>query len=170
MLKAKLLLPMAARTFPPASRRGFILWELAALCAALLVGSAFVFAQSESVRRQHCKEQVRAMALLLASDIRQMQRRGLFQSASLGSTLNVASEKNYYYFVKGTQIEKTVYFSAFGCGEVYLVSTLHKLDFGSGGAPSASGAITLCHRAIEDFSCKVEVQPITGRVLVGESS
>ena len=57
-----------------AGQCGFALLEVMAFAAVLLLGSGFVYTQNVALWRNYHKEQVRFVAQLLASDLRQLQQ------------------------------------------------------------------------------------------------
>ncbi len=136
----------------------------------LVLAGTFVFIQSRTVWRQYYKEQVRLAAQLLAGDLRKLQQQALFQSDSVTRTLRVtSSNKSAYGLYERTQLAEHKAFADYNCGDVYIQSGIASVGFSINGAPSTNGVYVLCHKNLAKYSCRVEVQPITGRVLVDEA-
>ena len=139
--------------------------ELLALVAGILFASSCIFLQSDKLWRHYHREQVRVSALLLASDLRQLQQEALFPEDTSSRDIRINPEKNgYFWTLKGSAV-KAVHFTDYACEQVYFSSFLAKLSFSNNGAPSVNGYYRLQHRELDGFSYQVDVQPITGRVL-----
>lgn len=150
-------------------QRGFILWELLLACAVLLSAAGFLFVQGEAVARQYYKRQVRVAAQVLASDLRALQQRALYKGSNAMRKLQpLSADKSVYTLVDGMKVVATIAFSDFGCGEVYFQRSIASVSFGTLGAPTANGEYVLRHRKLGKFSCRVALQPVTGRVLIYE--
>ncbi|WP_299447513.1 hypothetical protein [uncultured Phascolarctobacterium sp.] len=151
------------------NQRGTILLETLAVMAALILLGTFTFVQSEAVWRQYYKEQVRLTAQFLAGDLRKLQQQALFQGDTVTRTLRInSSNKSAYGLYERTILAQRKYFADYNCGDVYIQSGIASVGFSINGAPSANGVYILCHKKLAKYSCRVEVQPITGRVLIDE--
>lgn len=151
-------------------QRGFILWELLFACAVLLSAAGLLLLQGEAVARQYYKRQVQVAAQLLAADLRALQQRTLYKGSNVTRTLQtLAADESVYTLVDGMKRFATINFSDFGCDEVYFQRSIASVSFGALGAPTSNGEYVLRHRRLGDFSYRVALQPVTGRVMVYES-
>ena len=149
-------------------QQGFILLELLALVAGILFASSCIFLQSDKLWRHYHKEQVRVSALLLASDLRQLQQQALFQTDASSHDLKPTADRTGYYLTTKGVATSSVRFADYACAGVYFDAVLARLAFSQSGAPSTSGFYRLRHRELAGFAYQVDVQPVTGRVLAYE--
>ena len=149
-------------------QQGFILLELLALVAGILFASSCIFLQSDKLWRHYHKEQVRVSALLLASDLRQLQQQSLFRVNAITKDLRTNQAQNGYYLTEKGVATSAIRFADYACDEVYFASYIARVGFSQNGAPSSNGFYRLRHKQLTGFGYQVDVQPITGRVLVYE--
>ena len=124
---------------------------------------------STPLQKYYYKLQVRQAAQILAADLRQLQQRSLFQADSNELSLRVSSNNTSAYSVyKAMRLERTINFSSVSCGDVYFKQMLKKVSFSNAGNPTVSGAYVLRHKQLTDFSCRLSLQPVTGRVTIYE--
>ena len=150
-------------------QRGFVLLELLALVAGIMVASSFVFVQSDRLWRHYHREQVRLSAQLLASDLRQLQQQALFQTDASAHDLKPTADRAGYYLTTKGVATSSVRFADYACEGVYFDAVLARMAFSQNGAPAASGYYRLRHRELAGFAYLVDVQPVTGRVLAYEA-
>ena len=150
-------------------QRGFILLELLALVAGIMVASSFVFVQSDRLWRHYHREQVRLSAQLLASDLRQLQQQALFQTDASSHDLKPTADRAGYYLTTKGVATSSVRFADYACQGVYFDAVLARIAFSQNGAPSTSGYYRLRHKDVAGFAYLVDVQPVTGRVLAYEA-
>ena len=150
-------------------QRGFVLLELLALVAGIMVASSFVFVQSDRLWRHYHREQVRLSAQLLASDLRQLQQQALFQTDASAHDLKPTADRAGYYLTTKGVATSSVRFADYACEGVYFDAVLARMAFSQNGAPAASGYYRLRHRELAGFAYQVDVQPVTGRVLAYEA-
>ena len=150
-------------------QRGFVLLELLALVAGIMVASSFVFVQSDRLWRHYHREQVRLSAQLLASDLRQLQQQALFQTDASSHDLKPTADRAGYYLTTKGIATSSVRFADYACEGVYFDAVLARMAFSQNGAPAASGYYRLRHREVAGFAYLVDVQPVTGRVLAYEA-
>lgn len=150
-------------------QRGFVLLELLALVAGIMVASSFVFVQSDRLWRHYHREQVRLSAQLLASDLRQLQQQALFQTDASAHDLKPTADRAGYYLTTKGVATSSVRFADYACEGVYFDAVLARMAFSQNGAPTASGYYRLRHRELAGFAYLVDVQPVTGRVLAYEA-
>ena len=150
-------------------QRGFVLLELLALVAGIMVASSFVFVQSDRLWRHYHMEQVRLSAQLLASDLRQLQQQALFQTDASAHDLKPTADRAGYYLTTKGVATSSVRFADYACAGVYFDAVLARMAFSQNGAPAASGYYRLRHRELAGFAYLVDVQPVTGRVLAYEA-
>ena len=150
-------------------QRGFVLLELLALVAGIMVASSFVFVQSDRLWRHYHREQVRLSAQLLASDLRQLQQQALFQTDASAHDLKPTADRAGYYLTTKGVATSSVRFADYACEGVYFDAVLARMALSQNGAPAASGYYRLRHRELAGFAYLVDVQPVTGRVLAYEA-
>ena len=147
---------------------GFILLELLALVAGIILATGFVYAQNERLWRQYHREQVRLSALLLASDLRQLQQQALFQTDASSHDLKPTADRAGYYLTTKGVATSSVRFADYACQGVCFDAVLARMAFSQNGAPSTSGYYRLRHKDVAGFAYLVDVQPVTGRVVAYE--
>ena len=150
-------------------QRGFVLLELLALVAGIMVATSFVFVQSDRLWRHYHREQVRLSAQLLASDLRQLQQQALFQTDASAHVLKPTADRAGYYLTTKGVATSSVRFADYACEGVYFDAVLARMAFSQNGAPAASGYYRLRHRELAGFAYQVDVQPVPGRVLAYEA-
>ena len=161
-------LAMKNKVSSSTGQAGYALLEIMALTAILMLSSGFVYTQNAALWRNYHKEQLRFVAQLLASDLRQLQQQSLFRVNAITRDLRASEAKNGYYLTeKGTAVS-AVRFAEYACEDVYFASYIARLGFSQNGAPSSNGFYRLRHKQLANFGYQVDVQPITGRVLVYE--
>lgn len=143
--------------------------ELLGLVAVLLLSGSFVFLQVQSLWQQYYKQQVRLMGQLLAGDLRQLQNKTLFKADSVNRDVRTNQNNDGYYFMDNGVLVKKQAFADYHCEDVYFESKINRLFFGVNGAPSTNGYYRLRHKRLSGFGYRIEVQPITGRVLAYET-
>ena len=151
-----------------AGQCGFALLEVMAFAAVLMLGSGFVYTQNVALWRNYHKEQVRFVAQLLASDLRQLQQQSLFRVNAITKDLRTNQAQNGYYLTEKGVATSAIRFADYACDEVYFASYIARVGFSQNGAPSSNGFYRLRHKQLTGFGYQVDVQPITGRVLVYE--
>lgn len=146
-------------------QQGSILLELLSLVAVLLLSGSFIFLQGDALWQHYYKQQVRLMGQLLAGDLRQLQSQTLFKTDTVNRDVRPNSTSNGYYFTENGVVIKKQLFTDYHCADVYFESKIAKLFFGVNGAPSTNGYYKLRHKKLSGFAYRIDVQPITGRVL-----
>ena len=149
-------------------QRGFVLLELLALVAGIMVATSFVFVQSDRLWRHYHREQVRLSAQLLASDLRQLQQQALFQTDASAHDLKPTADRAGYYLTTKGVATSSVRFADYACQGVYFDAVLARMAFSQNGAPSTSGYYRLRHKDVAGFAYLVDVQQVTGRVVAYE--
>lgn len=151
-------------------QRGSILIEFLAVMALAAVFSEFLLVQSSAFWQYYYKNQVRLVAQLLAADLRALQQETLFEVGTPRDIKTSSQNKSVYGIYLTRTVKKRVAFDDYGCGDVYFKYGVDTLRFSYNGAPSqtVNSSYSLGHAKLANFSCRVEVQPVTGRVLVYE--
>ena len=147
------------------SHRGGILLELLCTLSLLLLSSSFVFLQTQMLWQQYYKQQVRLMGQLLAGDLRHLQSQTLFKIDAVNRDVRTNQNSDGYYFTENGVVVKKHSFADYNCPDVYFESKISRLFFGINGAPSSNGFYRLRHKKLSEFAYRIDVQPITGRVL-----
>lgn len=149
---------------------GFIQLEL--LAAALLLGlvANALLPKPQSWLHFYHKAQLQATARLLAADLRHLQsqitlnhrdRKYVFYPNQNGKSYTISSGQTGD-FLQNRNFERCY------CSEVYMQNT-PILGFSPSGSPTFTGALILKHRQLTDYFLTVELQPVSGRVLIHEN-
>ena len=151
-------------------QRGFIQLEL--LCAAALLSycAAQLLPCLQVWKSYHHKTQLQIAAGMLAEDLRSLQSQVMFHHCSSQFRLIPFSNSSGYSIAYGNPATVLLSrsFAQHHCAGVYFTNTL-RLGFASSGSPSSTGTLVLSHQELQDKAMSVELQPVTGRVLVYES-
>lgn len=102
----------------------------------------------------------------VASELRLLQQDSLYSGIS--HTAFDIKDKNGYFLNRNTKVTKECWFKDYGCDGVYFNNYISSTYFKPDGAPYKSGRYTLCHKKLPGYRYVVEIQPVTGRVLVSE--
>lgn len=145
---------------------GFLLVEVLAVAAVLVLAAGMLLPQSLAYRKYFAKLEVRAAANLLAADMRRLQQQALFGE---GEQRYLRSQVNGYDFIVQGKKVKQVRFADNGWNVTLSWPKRFNVQFGVSGSPAASGTWVLKHDELQNFSCTVAVQPVTGRIVVSES-
>lgn len=138
---------------------------LLAICAALTVSV-------RGLQRYYYKTQVRLAADTFAADIRWLQQETMFSTAKFSKTLYVDADekKSYSIYVNdyNSPLVKKVVFAEIGLSGVYFDDSKLKISFANNGSPKENGTHLLRHEKLQNFYCRLSLQPVTGRVTVTE--
>ncbi len=118
------------------------------------------------------KQQVRVAAQYMAADIRRVQQDAVYYGDFHQRMLKTFARgaPHQYDLYENTNSIKRVTFSSIDCQGVYLQQGIQSLAFSNFGAPRSVGTYVLRHKKVDNFSCVISVQPVTGRVIVTEGS
>ena len=145
---------------------GFFLVEVLAVVALLGVLAGVLLPQSASYSKHYARLQVRAAANLLAADMRKLQQQAIFGEGEQRYLRSLSS--GYDYYLKGKKV-KEVRFANYGWNVELTWPKRFNVQFGVNGGPTYSGTWVVQHSEVSGISCKVAVQPVTGRIVVSES-
>jgi type II secretory pathway pseudopilin PulG len=145
---------------------GFLLIEVLAVVALLGVLAVVLLPQSVAYSKQYARWQVRAVANLLAADMRKLQQQALFGEGEQRYLRSLSS--GYDYYLKGKKV-KQVRFADYGWNVELTWPKRFNVQFGVNGGPTYSGTWVVQHSEFAGVSCTVAVQPVTGRIVVSES-
>ena len=145
---------------------GFFLVEVLAVVALLGVLAGVLLPQSASYSKHYARLQVRAAANLLAADMRKLQQQTIFGEGEQRYLRSLSS--GYDYYLKGKKV-KEVRFADYGWKVELTWPKRFNVQFGVNGGPTYSGTWVVQHSEVSGISCKVAVQPVTGRIVVSES-
>ena len=145
---------------------GFLLVEILAVVALLVVLAGVLLPQSASYSKHYARLQVRAAANLLAADMRKLQQQTIFGEGEQRYLRSLSS--GYDYYLKGKKV-KEVRFADYGWKVELTWPKRFNVQFGVNGGPTYSGTWVVQHSEVSGISCKVAVQPVTGRIVVSES-
>lgn len=145
---------------------GYLLLELLAVIFVIMMLTSGIMLESRGLEKAYYKNQVKLAAEQLGSELRSLQQNALY--AASPTTFIDVNEKEAYQLSQGAQVLRVYRFKNYGCEGVYFSGALSSTSFGSDGAPRASGSYTLSHRKNKGCRYIVELQPVTGRVLVYE--
>lgn len=153
-----------------ANKAGFLLLEFLVALSLLTLSTSFLYLSYNGWSKCYYKIQLRIAARLLASDLRRLQTQVMFRHST--SSFNLITNSNMKGYMISYNIPPIILlrrsFDKNYCSGVYLVNSL-VLGFSSSGSPSATGTLILRHEKLPQHSIQVELQPITGRVLVNEN-
>lgn len=166
MLPVRKLFPAAAKY--PNKSGGFLLAEILACSLLLLITAGSLCMGGNAYLRYYHKSQVRQAAHMLAADIRLLQQQSMFGDGIFSRQLKFMADKSGYGFYINRRLSRKVFFEMAGCGGVYLDNGMAYVQYSDGGSPSLTGRIVLRHRNLAAYSCVLEIQPVTGRVLFNE--
>ena len=145
---------------------GFLLAELAAGAAVLLLCAGLAAVPAGCYLDLWHRAQVRAAAGSLAADIRAMQQQAYFSTRASCYITASADKRGYIWHSGGKSSKKR--FDAWGCGGVYFaVSGLAR--YNTAGSPAGTASFELQHERLAGFKCRVYLEPVTGRVVQDES-
>ena len=145
---------------------GFLLIEVLAVVALLVVLAGVLLPQSVAYSKQYARWQVRAVANLLAADMRKLQQQALFGEGEQRYLRSLSS--GYDYYLKGKKV-KQVRFADYGWDVELTWPKRFNVQFGVNGGPTYSGTWVVQHSEFAGVSCTLAVQPVTGRIVVSES-
>lgn len=135
-----------------------------------LLGTAglFLVTETKAYTAYYQKLQLKTAADILASDIRVLQQQSLFDDSILNRQIKFMPDNSGYAFYNDRKIVKRIYFSDFGCKDVYIDRKMPNIQFTVNGSPSYTGSVVLKHRKNTAARCILSVQPVTGRVVINE--
>lgn len=139
--------------------------EVLAVAVIIAFFAGALLPRSDAYVRQCARMQVRSAANLLVADMRKLQQQALFGEGEQRYLRSLSS--GYDFYERGKKV-KQVRFADNGWDVVLSWPKRFNVQFGVNGAPSATGSWVLTHPKLENFSCTVAVQPVTGRVVVSE--
>lgn len=145
---------------------GYLLLELLAVFAIMVIVAGSMVLQSSSCVDAYYKQQVQCAARQLAASLRLLQQQAMY--ADSATVFLDTANSSGYYIVDGTYIIKQCSFASMGWSDVYFKERMPSAGFGTDGAPRFSGKYILCHKKLPKYKYLVELQPVTGRVLVYE--
>lgn len=144
---------------------GFLLLEMLAWAACLGILAGGLYWQSGAYQQYTCKLQVRMAAKLLVADIRQLQQQSLFGNGEARYIRTLST--GYDTYVRGKRTTM-VRFADYGWNVNLSWPMRFNVQFSNTGSPAATGMLILKHKEMDDFSCTLAVQPVTGRVVTVE--
>ena len=145
---------------------GYLLLELLAALAVIAVVGGSTMVQTNAWLEVYYKQQVQCAARQLAEHLRFLQQETMY--ADRATIILDTSNIRGYYIVDGAYVVQNCTFASQGWPEVYFRERLPSIGFGTDGAPRSSGKYVLGHKKLLRYKYLVEVQPVTGRVLVYE--
>ena len=109
-------------------------------------------------------------AELLADDLRSLQSQVMFHHCSSQFRLAPFSNSCGYEVSYGNPAKVLLSrsFAHNNCSGVYFTNKL-RLGFSTSGSPTSTGSLILAHQKLKEETMSVELQPVTGRVLVNEN-
>lgn len=136
---------------------GLLLFLLAGML--LLKGAEAIYTDARRTR-------IDTICRIMVGELSAMQIRSLYiGQASEVYTLEFLSDGSGFTMkLKGKEVRK-VYLSELGLGE-YILSGPRSFRYLPGGAPSAYTVISITSRSDSAVCKKIEIQPITGRIVV----
>ena len=148
-------------------QKGFLLLDVLSACALISIILLSTISASRHFDTTLKINKVRVAAEIFAQDLRKLQRDTMFKCSGAGLTIKITNG-SVYSFYEGLSMKKSVSLDDLGCEGVYFNKVVKNAGFSYSGAPSASGDFELKHRDLNNFSCKLSLQPVTGRVVISE--
>lgn len=152
------------------SSRGTTVIELIAFIGLYLLFVGMIVPGVQRFASYIDKLEVYGFCKNFAEDIETVQRKSLWY-ASIGKsekiTINLAKQ-SYSIFSKGAVI-KTIYLNDSKNKNIYFESpSTSVISFSNNGAPQRYFSILVRHKKVSGFIKKIEVQPVTGRVVISD--
>ena len=145
---------------------GYILLEIMAAIFVLVISFSFILLKYDAYKDAYYKQQVYLAASQLSGDLRRMQQKAIYDNHAKPAIRTQNADS--YLISQNAQVMKLHYCYEHGCSGVYFKARLYNISFGTDGVPTTSGKYILSHKNRPQCQYVVEVQPITGRVLVSE--
>ena len=152
------------------SHRGLLQLELLVLVALLGLSSALLATSGTAYQDCYHRLQLRTAAQLVAADLRSLQAQVMFKHAKSYYAFTPLQDKSGYTLAYGSPAQLLLQrsFAHEHCEGVYIASSLPFSFSASGSSSSATSApIVLAHAQLDE-TISVQLQPVTGRVLVDE--
>lgn len=144
---------------------GYILLELLTAIFIVLIILGGIMLQIGAYEKAYYKKQVYMAANQVANELRNLQQDSMYSNLYTSIDIN---NREGYFLNRSAKVIKLCWFKDYGCDGVYFNHFIATTHFSKDGAPYKSGRYILSHKKLPEYQYVVEVQPITGRVLVSE--
>jgi prepilin-type N-terminal cleavage/methylation domain-containing protein len=145
--------------------KGFTLVEVVIALAVLLTTEAVFYSSYEVLQKRARTIKLNNACNLLVLELSAMQTRAFYVNDGLTQSIKVHTDGSGYDLNKGTEQTKTVKLSQLGWGCLKLFC-VNDVQFLPGGVPKVYAKIIVQVRDDEKLKKIVEVQPVTGRIVV----
>lgn len=154
------------------SRRGFTLVELVAGMAIFLLLAAGLLPMCEESFKVAETAKVKSACRLLATDIADVQSKTLY--SNLRGPAYVIMLDQYgdgYVIVKNQAVWRNVKFSELGLSPVVATcANTNQISFTTNGSPKRAVSVNVYCRGSSAKRKLVEVQPVTGRIVIKDAA
>jgi|GEM_PF-5759415 len=150
------------------SSAGFTLVELIAGVGVVLVITAFLFPAVTCLRAAMAKAEVQTAAEIVKLDLARLQQKGMLAEAADQEVFVLDPDWGGYKFIRNEEDDWYAFrFSQIGAGKIkFTNSGFPKIRFGSDGGPVNMARLYLGHADVPDYLIVIQVQPVTGQILV----
>lgn len=150
------------------SSRGFTLVELIAGVATILVLAGFLFPASTYLHKVLAKAEVETAAEILRLDLTRLQHRSMLAGPAVQEFMLVDADHGGYKFARNeSEFWYQLRFNQTQAGKVrFADSRSARVQFGFEGGPGNMVKLYLQHDDLPDYILTVQVQPVTGQILI----
>lgn len=148
--------------------RGFSLLELVIALAVFLSASLCVLPLFSEGARFAQSNKISVACRLLATDMSFVQNKSLYGNLN-GDSYSLMLDRygDGYTVIRGQKVYRKVVFSEKGLAPVIATcASTNKFAFTANGAPKSSASINVYCSNVPNKSKFVEIQPITGRIVI----
>lgn len=148
---------------------GFTLIELLAYLSIYTLVLALLLPGYQKLTEVQQKIEMDGFCRSMATDITNLQQASLWNNSLKNKLILNMSEQSYSVYLGG-EIIKHVQLGKVGAGKLYFYSpNTQSIAFSDEGAPKMYFFVSIKNRQMPKLTKKLEVQPVTGRVVVSDS-
>lgn len=147
-------------------QRGYLLIEIAVAISLVLGTVLLSFKGIDYYKDYLAKVQLRAAANIVVSDLIYLQQKSLFDGDM--SSYKMDTERNGYIIKSSKSCIKKVDFAQIGCSNVYFNQYSVRIAFSNNGRPKGTYNLEIRHGGLKDVYYIIDIEPVTGRVVLHE--
>lgn len=138
-----------------------------ALTTVIVISTVLLSAKGIETYRNYLAEmQLKAAANTVVADIIYLQQKNLFNGEKRPYSLDA---EEWGYIIRSNKVFlKKVTFAQINCSKVYFAQGSTSITFSNNGTPRGKCYLDLRHRSLQKFYYRINVEPVTGRVVVHE--